>query len=147
MQYPCVGGTNLYDPIDPTPKAANNKEAASRRTMQPTDPNQHATGRSLWSLLNYSIFLTKQMRQNDPVYLQMLTDLRLKQTAPSKINEHLNILNPRVLGSPTADSDATCAHFQNAPLITTRNVVRVAVNFQKVKSCVFGSQSRCLSCP
>jgi hypothetical protein len=142
IQYPCVGGTNLYDTMGPKPVVATVPDEEHEDTDQPDeseaheydpteDINAHSTGRGLWMLVNYAIFLTEQMRQNDPVYLAMLTELR--QRSLDNIEDHKTLLSTRTLGSDTADASATCAEFDDAPVITTRNAVRVAINFQKAK--------------
>ena len=48
--------------------------------------------------------------------------------------EHYEILKRRQVGLPTSDDDATFSNFANAPLITTRNSVRTAVNTTKTQS-------------
>ena len=102
------------------------------KTQKPKkDINTHTTGRTLWTQLNYAIFLTQQMRCQDETYLSMLTELRDKSFTMAK--QHAEMLATRTLGCKTADSDATCADFKHAPIITTRNAVLVAINFAKAK--------------
>ena len=91
----------------------------------------HTTGRTLWCQLNYAYFLTRQMRCDDPVYSSMLSDLRTRST--KNIHKHAELLARRTLGSKTADADANCNAFADIPIVTTRNSVRVAINFHKAK--------------
>ena len=160
IQYPCVAGTDLYEKLTPTVEDVNNgsnttdpivndnvdleeenlrslldnqedSESSDEdvTTARKTDVNTHTTGRTLWTQLNYALFLTQQMRCQDDVYLSMLTELRQRSTTMSA--RHATLLATRTLGSPTADDDATCSSFAHAPVITTRNAVRVAINFSK----------------
>jgi len=151
IQYPCVAGTDLYEPISPHVQNKDSKsnpieieedeldddesgdESGDENDVpeKEKDITSHITGRTLWSQLNYARFLTQQMRCQDTGYLSMLTELRNRSTTMA--NQHATFLATRTLGSSTSDRDATCAEFANAPIITTRNAVRVAINFSKAK--------------
>ena len=156
IQYPCVCGSNLFDKIvsnKPQSNIGDKKEMEpDEDVLAPEDENEqdlddvnaHSTGRSLWMLLNYSIFFTEQMRQNDSEYLSLLTDLRTNSSV--NIEKHAALLAKRTLGHAVADSDATCAHFKHAPIITTRNAVRVAINFQKARASADSQQVKTVVC-
>jgi hypothetical protein len=148
IQYPCVKGTCLYELLEKE-KNRTSSDSDEDEKKEHSDPEEefsdddtninnttttdisHTTGRSLWCLLNYSLFLTEQMRCTDPVFHTLLTDLRNKST--KMIKTHAKLIAARTLGSATADADANCDEFANAPIITTRNAVRVAINFEKAK--------------
>jgi hypothetical protein len=70
------------------------------------------------------------MRQDDARFHKIISDLRNSTT--TDIQSNYEILCKRIPG-PNADQDATFANFIDAPVITTRNAVREAINLAKTK--------------
>ena len=145
VQYPPVAGKALFKPILPRPSPAqpndsdsdsNDPDDSGKPTRSKKDKTEdishHPAGRNLWLLLNFAVFLKQQMRQTDEGYGKILTDLRNNDN--KRISMHFQLLQSRVVGSKYADKDATFDNFHDAPLITTRNAVRTAVNFAKTKA-------------
>jgi hypothetical protein len=143
VQYPPVAGSPLYkqftsikakkkDDTNPDDDENDDHDDHDKEKEKKQDIAHHPTGRNLWLQLNFAVFLTQQMRQTDKVYGQILTDLRNNNT--KNIDKHIKILQKRQVDHQTADKDAVFANFLDAPLITTRNAVRTAVNFAKTKA-------------
>ena len=124
LQYPPVCGTPLYTRIQ-------KHTSQGKHNNNHQEPHQtHLSGRSLWVLVNFAIFLDQQMRQDDEDYLSTLTFLR--HTNTTGLDTHYTRLISRVLGPK--NTTLSIADFWHAPLLTARNVVRSAVNFAKTKA-------------
>ena len=118
VQYPPVGGTPLYQLICTSKKATK------------TSKLNHVLGRALWLQFDYVKFLVQQMRQDDERFYKIVNDLR--NSSATDIQSNYDILCKRIPG-PHADPDATFANYSDAPVITTRNAVREAINLAKTK--------------
>jgi hypothetical protein len=129
IQYPPIGGAPLYRLIR-VREEDDDKEEEDHQTKRLLQEQNHTSGRNLWLMVNFVVFLTEQMRQDDEEYLSTLTFLRNSDT--TTIDSHYNRLKSRVFGpnNPTLSID----DFWDAPVLTTRNSVRSAVNFAKTKA-------------
>ena len=134
LQYGCVAGKDLHCTILDTTTESDeqlnddNNQEQKQEDKKKTNLLIHTTGRNLWLKLNFSIFFDQQMRQNDPKYLQLLTELRTN--TQENVEAHMKLLAPKIVCRefPLTDSD------MHTPIIVLRNSVRIAINYAKTKS-------------
>lgn len=93
-------------------------------------------GRMLWLRLTDAIILQQQMRQNDQAYLNILRHLR----TGSCTREVYETLRTRIVGKDSLSTNP----WNNAPIIVSRNQLRMHLNIEAAFKLAADTQSKVL---
>jgi hypothetical protein len=92
----------------------------------------HFNGFSIFQQLTHCWFLTEQMRTTDPAFAVLLQGMR--DNNADVVDANFQLLQSRLPDHTSAPPGLHLGDYFDDVLLTTRNSVRVAVNFAKSKA-------------